>query len=288
MIAWVLVGAGMLVLAALIYWQLVLAEGTYLGTRVVTLLYDWSARRYDRIKQYDLPLEDATLGRPLTERVGSDPEALVLDVATGTGRLPMSLSRQTEFQGKIIGLDISGRMLERAAANLAAYGERICLLRHDAGRLPFEDGVFDAVTCVEALEFLPNPMATLREMVRVLRPAGTMLLTNRIGPEALFLPGKVLPRHRIEEALAAFPLRDVSVSRWEVNYDQIWANRSGEEFEGTTPHQLHVTLPCPICGMKRLQVNGSIVSCEGCEHTLSRSSGVVDLTRVQERREGRE
>ena len=280
MTTWVLVGAGLLVLVALVYWQLVPTEGTYLGTRVVTLLYDLSARRYDRMKQYDLPLEDATLGRPLAKRVRSDPQALVLDVATGTGRVPMSLLRQTKFQGKVIGLDISGRMLEQAAGNLTAHNERVCLLRHDAGRLPFEDSVFGMVTCVEALEFLPHPMATLREMVRVLRPGGTLLFTNRIGPEALFLPGKVFPRHRVEEMLAAFPLRDVSVSRWEVNYDQILAYRTGEQLEGAAPHRLHVTLPCPICGVKRLQLNDSNVSCEGCGHTLSSSNGVVDLTQI--------
>jgi len=282
MTTWVLVGAGLLVLAALVYWQLVLTEGTYLWTRVVTLLYDLSARRYDRIKQYDLPLEDATLGKPLAERVGSDSEALVLDVATGTGRVPKSLLRQTEFQGKVIGLDISERMLEQAARNLTAHNERVCLLRHDAGRLPFEDGVFDMVTCVEALEFLPDSMGTLHEMARVLRPGGTLLFTNRIGREALFLPGKVFPRHRTEETLAAFPLRDVSVSRWEVNYDQIWAYRTGEQLEGAAPHRLHVTLPCPICGVKRLQLNDSNVSCEACGHTLSRSNGVVDLTQIHE------
>ena len=44
---------GLVLLGLLLYWQLVIAEGAYLGPRIVTLMYDWSARVYERIKQYD-------------------------------------------------------------------------------------------------------------------------------------------------------------------------------------------------------------------------------------------
>ena len=50
---WVLLVVAFVVLVLIGYWQLVIAEGTYLGTRVVTLLYDLAAHRYDRLKSFD-------------------------------------------------------------------------------------------------------------------------------------------------------------------------------------------------------------------------------------------
>ena len=75
---------------ALLYWQLILAEGAYFGKRVVAWLYDLVATRYNSIKQYD-PADDARfLGEPLTLSLQGEAEPLVLDVATGTSRLPIN------------------------------------------------------------------------------------------------------------------------------------------------------------------------------------------------------
>jgi len=58
----------------------------------VILLYDWSARVYERIKRYDSGDEQWFLGLPLAEALQWLPSPLVLDVATGTGRLPAPCS----------------------------------------------------------------------------------------------------------------------------------------------------------------------------------------------------
>jgi len=274
---WWWIGVGGLVIAGALYWLLVLSEGVYLGPKVVTWLYDLSARRYDRVKQYEVPLEDATLGEPLAARIGPEPDAMVLDVATGTGRVPMSLLRQEGFAGQIIGLDSSKRMLEQATHNLTGYGERVTLIRQDAGHLPFEDETFDAVTCSEALEFLPDPQETLAEMVRVLRPAGTLLFTNRIGIEATFLPGKVFPRNGVEAALAHWPLHDVIVSRWEVNYDQVWARRAGNPQTAKENRRLCLTWPCASCGSTSVVLAGGDATCDACGATYGEAGGIVDL-----------
>ena len=278
------IGIGVLAVAGAAYWLLVLSEGTYLGPKVVSLLYDLTARRYDRVKQYEIPLEDITLGEPLAARLGQAPDATVLDVATGTGRVAMSLLRQAGFRGQLVGLDLSAGMLKQAARNLARYGERVTWIRHDAGHLPFEDGVFDAVACLEALEFLPDPKQTLAEMVRVLKPGGTLLFTNRIGIEAAFLPGKVLPRDGVREALAGWPLRGVIVSHWEVNYDQVWAWRDGQPSAGGPGDGLYVTAPCPACGAGPLALAGGWAFCEACGAELGMDTGIVDL--VDASREG--
>jgi SAM-dependent methyltransferase len=114
---WVALILGLLSLALLgllLYWQLVIAEGTYLGSRIVILLYDLSARVYERIKRYDAGDEQWFLGLPLARALAPIPASLVLDVATGTGRLPRALLRQPAFDGRVIGLDLSRRMLREA------------------------------------------------------------------------------------------------------------------------------------------------------------------------------
>jgi len=150
-------------------------------------------------------------------------------VGTGTGRVLVSLLRQPAFRGRAVGLDASAGMLRVARRNLAPHAGRVVLMHHEASRLPFAGASFDAVSCVEVLEFTPQPAETLRELVRVLKPGGILLFTNRVGGEARYLPGRTFPRHGIRDLLAPLPLEDIMVVPWEVNYDQIWARRRPDE-----------------------------------------------------------
>jgi SAM-dependent methyltransferase len=216
-------GAGALSLAALLYWALGLSEGVYLGPRVVAWLYDRTAARYDGIKKTEPEDDRRYLARPLLTALDSVPAPLVLDVATGTGRLPLALLCEDDFAGRVIGLDSSRRMLAGAQAHLAAYGGRSELLYGDAGRLPFADGTFDAVTCMEALEFTRRPRATLAEFQRVLKPGGVLLVSNRVGWDCLWYPGRDCGRGRVEALLRAAGMEDVQREAWQVYYDLVWA-----------------------------------------------------------------
>jgi len=223
-VVWVALGlAALLVVVA--YWQLIIAEGAYLGPKVVALLYDWSARRYDHIKQFEPIHDDWFLALPLLYRLRHEPSPLVLDVATGTARLPLALLRRPDFQGQVVGLDISGGMLREARCKTRIHNERVLLVQQDAMRLPFADNTFHAVTCLEALEFLPDLDGALREMVRVLQPGGTLLITNRVGREAWLLPGRALRPRQLEALLAALPLTNIRIRPWQVYYDLIWAEK---------------------------------------------------------------
>src|SRR5258708_38771082 len=198
-----------------LWWLLITTEGVYLGRRVVVWLYDVYARRYDRIKRYDLAWESATLGRPMLRALLDIPAPLVLDVATGTARRPLALFRQPAFNGYVIGLDYSRRMLAVAAHTVAPIGFRMTLIYQPAQKLPFDDNTFDAVTCLEALEFMPDPDAVIAELIRVARPGALILLTNRKGIEAKLMPGKTVPRTEIAERLRRrFGLEDVNVMVW--------------------------------------------------------------------------
>ena len=136
------------------------------------------------------------LAVPLLEKLKDVPEPFVLDFATGTGRLSFALLSRPEFNGRIIALDISERMLEQAVEKIGGAStaeqnsavpplsaeSKVEFLRHLSMPLPFPDAAFDVVCCLEVLELLPDAQAALNEMSRLLRPGG-VLLTSR-GTEA--------------------------------------------------------------------------------------------------------
>ncbi len=222
---WILLVLALVVVGLAVYWQLVIAEGAYLGRRVVTLLYDWSASGYNQLKGFDVEDEDDFLGRPLAQALTPGEQAPILDVATGTGRLPLTLLRQPEFAGAVLGLDLSTKMLRIAARQLVPCQDRVTLLQAAAAPLPFADERFQVVTCLEALEFFEDAPAALDEMVRVLRPGGWLLVTNRIGWEARLMPGRTWSRQQLIAILRGLPLTDISVRPWQTIYDLVWARK---------------------------------------------------------------
>ena len=247
--ALLLIVAILILLGLLLYWLVWLSEGAYLGRWAVRWLYDLGASTYDGVKQYDPLAEAAALGNPIFTRLEatSGPDALVLDVATGTGRLPLALFELPFFTGEIVGLDLSRRMLAEAALKTQKHRERLTLLHHPAVPLPFDDDTFDAVTSLEALEFMPDRHAALREMVRVLRPGGWLFVSNRIGSDTLYFPGRTDARREFEAVLAELGLVEVETRLWQSYYNLIFARRPGEG-TGGPPRDWRAALRCPRCG----------------------------------------
>lgn len=99
----------------------------------------------------------------------------LLDLGCGKGRF-LSLWRQAGFD--VVALDRSRGMLcgAQASAPPAARPGFVCASASD---LPFADACFDAVSAVEVMEHLPDVEAALREMHRVLRPGGSLLLLDK-------------------------------------------------------------------------------------------------------------
>ncbi|MDX2137029.1 MAG: class I SAM-dependent methyltransferase, partial [Chloroflexota bacterium] len=145
-----------------------------------------------------------------------------LDVATGTGRLPIAMLRHAQFEGPLFAVDASLPMLRIAAEHLRDQAG-VMLLHADAERLPFADDAFDVVTCLEALEFMMHPPHVLAELVRVLRPGGWLLITHR--RTARWMPGKVPSPDALREQLAALGLTRVRFDAWQVDYDRVWAHK---------------------------------------------------------------
>lgn len=277
----VLAGAGALGMAGLAYWQIIVAEGTYLGPRVVALMYDWVSRRYDAVKQFTPQDERWFVAGPLYGGLRGMSNPLLLDVATGTGRLPWALLRNhfrgQRFDGQIIGLDLSPGMLLQARSKLRLYDDQVSLVCQDASRLPFDDETFDAVTCLESLEFFPRPLDALAEMVRVLAPQGVLFLSNRVGREARLLPGRAIPRARMAPVLGALGLEEVHVRSWQVSYDLAIARKPGSRDSsghgGVSPTEL---LRCPRC-CGRLRASPAALSCRDCDRVYPIREGIVWL-----------
>ena len=123
----------------------------------------------------------------------------VLDACCGTGDLAVEAERRG---GRVVGLDFSERMLERARRKSGA----IEWVQGDALALPFEDGEFDAATVGFGVRNLADLEAGLRELARVLKPGGRIAVLEITRPRGILKPffrlwfdgvvpvlGKVLP-----------------------------------------------------------------------------------------------
>lgn len=106
-------------------------------------------------------------------------EQRVLDVACGPGNFTRFFGTQLTGDGIAIGFDISRPMLEQAVRR--NRGERVAYVRGDARNLPFDDGTFDAVCCYAALYLVPEPLAIVNELIRVLAPGGRIALMTSYG-----------------------------------------------------------------------------------------------------------
>jgi ubiquinone/menaquinone biosynthesis C-methylase UbiE len=269
----ILVGSGLTVIAALAYWQLVIAEGAYLGQWMVTLLYDLTANRYDEIKRFSPEMETIFLGAPLARELQNLHEPLVLDIATGTGRLPMALLEQPSFRGQLVGVDHSKKMLRIATAKLAERKDRVTLLWCDAMSLPFVDSTFDMVTCLEMIEFTPDPEGQLVEAVRVLKPGGLLVTTRRRGRDALLMPGRTHSREAFMRVLNDIGLTNVEILAWQVDYDLAFSVKRGNRIDSST--DLWKSIRCPACEHIGWEQSDTALQCRVCKRLYPIEDGIA-------------
>jgi SAM-dependent methyltransferase len=101
----------------------------------------------------------------------------ILDIGCGTGRFAAEVaSRFPESQ--VWGLDLSRKMLKRAAWRAGPWKKRLHLVRGDSERLPFADNFFDVVTCSHSFHHYPNQAHVIADTFRVLRPGGRLMLID--------------------------------------------------------------------------------------------------------------
>ncbi len=107
---------------------------------------------------------------------------VILDVASGTAGVAISLARKTG--ARIVGVDLTEQMLRRGKDNVSAagQGDRISLVAGRAEQLPFPDASFDALTFTYLLRYVDDPQATLAELARVVKPGGRIASLEFCSP----------------------------------------------------------------------------------------------------------
>ena len=104
------------------------------------------------------------------------PGQRVLDIAGGTGDLAMAFARKAGRAGQVVHTDINEAMLRTGRDRLVDAGVILPTTVCDAERLPFPDGHFDLVSVAFGLRNMTHKDAALREMARVLKPGGKLLV----------------------------------------------------------------------------------------------------------------
>lgn len=148
-----------------------------------------------------IPLEawtTATAAR-LVAHAGVRSGHRVLDVACGTGVVSVTAAR---IGARVTGLDLTPELLQRARENAATARVDIEWHEGDAEALPFPDSTFDAVLSQFGHMFAPRPDVAIREMLRVLKPGGTIAFSTW-PPELLVgrlfgLTGRYMPPPPVE------------------------------------------------------------------------------------------
>jgi ubiquinone/menaquinone biosynthesis C-methylase UbiE len=121
----------------------------------------------------------------LTEKVEfAKPQStdLALDVACGPGTLVLGLAPRVRFAR---GIDLTQELLRRARAfQVQQKVVNAWFDRGDAEQLPYRDASFDLVTCQCAIHHMSKPELALKEMVRVLKPEGRLMVIDPLAPES--------------------------------------------------------------------------------------------------------
>jgi demethylmenaquinone methyltransferase/2-methoxy-6-polyprenyl-1,4-benzoquinol methylase len=155
-------------------------------------------RMFDRIAgRYDLLNALMSLGlhrhwrRAAVRTVLAGDGRMFLDIGCGTGDMALALLRRSP-QAHLTGVDLSSEMLGYAVAKTRAAGlqSRADYRVGDATALPFSGGSFDGIVCAFCLRNIVDRAAALREMCRVLRPGGRLVVLELTRP-AGSVPGLV-------------------------------------------------------------------------------------------------
>jgi ubiquinone/menaquinone biosynthesis C-methylase UbiE len=152
----------------------------------------------------------------------------ILDVGTAVGDLPLRLASMPGFSGRVVGIDWSPRMVDRANEEAERRGltGRARFQVVDVRRgIPFPDGEFDVVVCMGLIETLAGPETLLAELVRVLGSRGTLVVSVYRGTGAL---AAALSRDWYETQLSGLGLGDFHEAALRRTQDILIARRKSE------------------------------------------------------------
>ena len=156
----------------------------------VRSMFDRIAPRYDLLNRLLSAGTDVRWRRQCVDRLALPPGARVLDLCTGTADLLLEwLGRDLRNSGA--GVDLSSAMLVRGLAKLRRWraARPALLAAGDAERLPLRDGAFDGAMVAFGIRNVGDAPAALREVMRVLRPGGNLVVLEFSMPRGLLGAG---------------------------------------------------------------------------------------------------
>lgn len=141
-------------------------------------MFDRIASRYDLVNRLLSFGQDIRWRKKLAELLPEKQSQIILDLATGTGDVLLSLVKYSKNIRYAIGLDMSAKMLAEARRKLPRSGisENLSLLRADATNIPCCDNSFDVVTIAFGIRNVTDVKKSLSEMHRVLNDSGKVLI----------------------------------------------------------------------------------------------------------------
>ncbi len=166
-------------------------------------MFDRIAHRYDLLNRLLSMRQDVAWRKKLTRYLPDYQPLWLLDLATGTGDVAITLLRHSSRVNRALGIDMSEKMLEEGRAKLEKLQltESIRLQTGDATALEMDDNTFDVTTIAFGIRNVMDPSVSLKEMIRVLKPGGRSLILEFSLPENalmrklyLFYFRHVLPR----------------------------------------------------------------------------------------------
>ncbi|RME43692.1 MAG: class I SAM-dependent methyltransferase [Chloroflexi bacterium] len=212
---WLLVGT--LAIAGLAVLFVMLTDGRYFGKRLTRWVYDRLGPAIFSAQS------EAERWQRLARMLQLRGDESILDVGTAVGDLPLTIATMPGFHGRVVGIDWSPRMMAAAQAEAARRGlsDRVTFQVADVREpLPFEAGEFDVVVCLGLLETLPRPGRVLRELNRVLKPRGALVLSLYRGWSAWHT---ALSLEWYQEHLAELGLGNLQVGPCRRNQDVVIA-----------------------------------------------------------------
>jgi len=171
------------------------------GSPAVRSMFSSIAGRYDFLNRLFSLGIDVKWRQELASEIAVPENSPILDIATGTADVAMTLDEKCPGEGLIVGTDFTLPMLQIGAKKVSARGSgRIRLTGGDAYALPFRENSFGAVTIAFGLRNLAHRVEGLKEMARVLVPGGRVVIlefspVNRplLGPMFRFYFHRVMP-----------------------------------------------------------------------------------------------
>jgi len=156
--------------------------------RDVWKMFDRIAHRYDLLNRLLSFGQDVVWRNKLAKHLKNKPDQQILDLATGTADVLLSIYKKSNLINKGIGIDLAEKMLDIGTQKIARHNleNKLTLEIGDASEIPYSDNSFDVVSIAFGIRNLTDTEKRLREMYRVLGSGGRALILEFSLPENRF------------------------------------------------------------------------------------------------------